>query len=274
MSFTVSALYIYPVKSLGGFNVTEALVTARGFQHDRRWMLVDKDGKFITQRKLPVMALLQTAITTEGLFVYHKQTPEKNISIPFLSSPAGIRKVQVWNDECLAWRYEDDTISDWFSEMLAMECELVYMPDETSRLVDTGYAKKQEITSFADAFPFLIIGQSSLDELNAKLPEPLPMDRFRPNIVFTSGFPHEEDNWKHFTINEIDFYGVKTCARCVITTIDQQTSIPGREPLKTLASYRAVGNKVKFGMNLLHKGKGIIRTKDIIEIKDQSNLKT
>ncbi len=257
---TVSDIYIYPVKSLGGFSVAAAEVTPTGFKHDRRWMLVDAEGKFLTQRQLPSMALLQTAITAEGLYIYDKQYPEKNITIPFLSAPAGIKQVKVWDDICEAWHYDDITINSWFSEMLETKCELVYMPDNTKRMVDKAYAMNQEITSFSDGYPFLIIGQSSLDELNSKLAEPLSIDRFRPNIVFTSGIPHIEDDWNHFTINKIDFYGVKTCSRCMVTTIDQQTSIAGKEPLRTLASYRSVNNKIKFGMNLLHKGGGIIKT--------------
>ena len=140
------------------------------------------------------------------------------------------------------------------------------MPDDTKRMVDTAYAKNNEITSFSDGYPFLIIGQSSLDELNSKLSEPLAINRFRPNIVFTSGEPHIEDSWKHITINGVDFYGVKTCARCQVTTIDQQTAVAGKEPLKTLASYRAADGKVKFGMNLLHKGEGVIKVGETITV--------
>jgi uncharacterized protein len=263
--FTVSDIYIYPIKSLGGFSVTEAKVTATGFQHDRRWMLVDKDGTFITQRQIPVMALLQTTIKTEGLYVYHKLYPEKNITIPFLSAPITIKQVKIWDDICDAWSHAV-AISSWFSEILGTECELVYMPDDTKRMVDTDYAKNNEITSFSDGYPFLIIGQSSLNELNSKLAEPLVINRFRPNIVFTSGTPHIEDNWEHITINGIDFFGVKTCARCMITTIDQQTAVAGKEPLKTLAAYRSVNNKIKFGMNLLHKGEGVIKVGETINV--------
>ena len=256
--YTVSALYIYPIKSLGGFSVTEANVSPTGFEYDRRWMLVDKDGKFMTQRQVHSMALLQTAITPDGLYIYHKQSPDKNIMVPFLPNSLEKRKVKVWNDECEAWMY-DAAINNWFSEILETACELVYMPDYTNRMVDREYAKNNEITSFSDGYPFLIIGQSSLDELNNKLSEPLTIDRFRPNIVFTSGEPHIEDNWSHFTINEIDFFGVKTCGRCVVTTIDQQTMVSGKEPLRTLATYRSINGKVKFGMNLLHKGTGSIK---------------
>jgi len=130
--FTVSALYIYPVKSLGGFSVTTAEVTAKGFKHDRRWMLVDTAGKFFTQRELPSMALLQTAITDEGLYIYQKDNPDKNITIPFLSEPGGIKQVKVWDDICDAWSY-DTTINAWFTEQLETTCELVYMPDDVMR---------------------------------------------------------------------------------------------------------------------------------------------
>ena len=263
--FIVSDIYIYPIKSLGGFRVTEAVVTEKGFQHDRRWMLVDKDAKFMTQRHVASMALLQTAITPEGIYVYHKQHPEKSITIPFLSSPADSKQVKVWDDICDAWCYAA-AVNFWFSEILETECELVYMPDDTKRMVDTDYAKSNEITSFSDGYPFLIIGQSSLDELNSKLAEPLPINRFRPNIVFTSGKPHVEDSWEHITINGIDFYGVKTCGRCIVTNIDQQTAVTGKEPLKTLAAYRTINNKVKFGMNLLHKGTGVIKVGEAIAI--------
>ena len=265
----VSALYIYPVKSLGGFSVAEARITATGFEHDRRWMLVDSDGKFITQRQLPAMALLQTAITANGIYVYHKHFPDTNITIPFLSSPAAIKKVQIFDDYCDAWCYPEAAVNNWFSAILNTDCELVYMPDDTQRLVDTVYAKNNEITSFSDGYPILIIGQASLDLLNSKLTEPLPMERFRPNIVFTGGTPNIEDSWKQFRINEIDFSGVKTSARCIIPTINQETAEAGKEPLRTLATYRSVDNKIKFGMNLLHKGLGSVKVGDMILVHEQ-----
>ena len=264
--FNVSDIFIYPVKSLGGFRVAEAKVTATGFEHDRRWMLVDKQDKFMTQRILPAMALLQTGITASGLYIYHKHFPEKNITIPFLSSTNCTKKVQVWEDICDAWCYDDVEMDAWFTEMLGIECELVYMPDNTKRLVDTQFANDSEVTSFSDGYPFLIIGQSSLDELNSKLENTMTMDRFRPNIVFAGGAPHAEDNWQHFSISEIDFFGVKTCSRCVVTTINQQTSAGGKEPLTTLATYRLVNKKIKFGMNLLHKGEGLVKTGDTIKV--------
>ncbi len=264
--FFVSELYIYPVKSLGGYSVAEAKVTATGFEHDRRWMLVDRNGMFMTQRNHGYMALLQTAIIPGGLYIAHKHFPEKNITIPFITSGHCTKKVQVWNDNCDAWCYDDPAMDAWFNEMLGVDCELVYMPDTTHRIVEAPYAKNNEITSFSDAYPFLIIGQSSLDELNSKLEIPIPMDRFRPNIVFTEATPFVEDSWEHFTISTIDFFGVKTCSRCVVTTINQETAVSSKEPLRTLATYRAVNKKIKFGMNLLHNGNGTVKVGQEIKV--------
>lgn len=257
--YSVSGLFIYPVKSLGGISVTEAKVTATGFEYDRRWMLVDRNGKFLTQRKIPSMTLLQVAIIQEGLYISHKHFPEKNITVPFITSGHCTKRVQVWNDSCDAWCYDSPVMDAWFNEMLGVDCELVYMPDTTKRTVEQPYARNNEITSFSDAYPFLIIGQSSLDELNNKLEESVAINRFRPNIFFSAGAPFIEDGWEHFTINTVEFFGVKPCARCSIPTINPDTGVAGKEPIKTLATYRTENNKIKFGMNLLHRGNGVIK---------------
>ncbi len=147
-----------------------------------------------------------------------------------------------------------------------MQCRLVYMPDATNRRVDKAYASYDEITSFSDAYPISLIGQLSLDDLNTRLQEPVPINRFRPNIVFTGGEPFEEDTMEEFSINDIKFSGVKLCARCVVTTINQDDGEKGNEPLKTLATYRMRNNKIYFGHNLLHKGSGVISVGDELEI--------
>lgn len=266
--FIVSQLFIYPVKSLGGIEVFSAMLTERGFQHDRRWMLVDAQNCFISQRELPELALLQVSIIDEGLKVTHKHNKEETI-IPFEPQMNDHVFVTIWDDVCMA-QLVSETLNEWFTRILSFPCKLVYMPDNTRRKVDLNYALNNEITSFADGYPLLIIGQSSLDELNKKLTEPLPIERFRPNIVFTGGAPNEEDILEHFTINEINFYGVKPCARCVIPTIDQQTAEKGKEPLKTLATYRLKNNNVYFGQNLLHNGSGEIKVGDVIDVRKRS----
>lgn len=259
----VSELFIYPIKSLGGIAVSSAEVTDRGFHFDRRWMLVDADGEFMTQRSFPGMALLQAELETDHLLVTHKKSGNV-LQIPF-EPTAETRIVQVWSDRCRAQMVSNEA-NEWFSDMLGTSCTLVYMPDTTKRRVDGRYAFNKEITSFSDAYPFLLIGQSSLDDLNNRLDEPLPINRFRPNIVFTGGQAFEEDTWGHFAINNIHFYGVKLCARCVITTINQAEGTGGKEPLKTLAAYRTFRKKIYFGQNLLHNGQGTLRIGDEIEI--------
>jgi uncharacterized protein YcbX len=258
----VSQLFIYPVKSLGGIALDVATVTDRGLQHDRRWLLIDDQHRFLTQREHPVMALFKLSITPTGIGVDFKGDP---FTIPFQPQTNTTHQVQIWNDTCIATVVSEEA-DNWFSERMGFPCQLVYMPDNTHRKVEAPYAKNNEIVSFADGYPFLIIGQASLDELNGRLEKPVPMNRFRPNIVFTGGTPYQEDNMQHFVIGDIHFYGVKPCGRCIMTTIDQQTATKGQEPLRTLASYRTAHKKVLFGQNLLHTGQGLIRTGDSLEI--------
>ncbi|OLY93344.1 hypothetical protein SAMN05444008_107149 [Cnuella takakiae] len=252
----VSALYIYPIKSLGGFAVDQALVTDRGLQHDRRWMLVDKAGNFLSQRSLPAMALLQTALTGGGIQVTHKQS-KAQILLPFVPQTNNTLAVTVWDNRCIGIEVSPEA-STWFSEQLALECRLVYMPDEAPIAVETAYAHNGEVTSFSDGYPFLLISQASLDDLNNRLEQPVPMNRFRPNIVVSGSEPYAEDGWQHFQINGLNFFGVKLCGRCVVTTINQDNLAMSKEPLKTLSTYRQAGNKIMFGQNLLHSGSGTI----------------
>jgi uncharacterized protein YcbX len=260
---TISALYIYPIKSLGGISLTTAAVTDRGFQYDRRWMLVDEQHRFLTQREHPQMALLKVSLADEGLQVSH---PVKGtVQIPFEQPAAASQDVIIWQDTC-AGVYVSPELDRWFSEATGIKCRLVYMPESTRRQVDMTYAPEGFITSFADAYPFLLIGQASLDDLNSRLAEQLPMNRFRPNIVFTGGRPYEEDLIRHFNAAGINFYGVKLCSRCVLTTVDQQTAKKGKEPLKTLATYRSKNNKILFGQNLIHEGAGVLSVGDTMSV--------
>jgi len=248
---------------MGGISLDSARVTDRGFEHDRRWMLVDGDNKFISQRTFPHLALFHVSIQDGSLLVHYKPTGE-NIPVPFGHSAKTI-DVKVWDDECRSFEVSKH-LNEWFSRLLQMKCELVYMPHETKRSVDDQYAGGNDITGFSDGYPFMMIGQSSLDDLNSRLEIKLPINRFRPNIVFTGGVPFQEDNMDTFTINHIHFKGAERCSRCVVTTIDQELATKGKEPLKTLATYRSAGNKIYFGKNLLYRGEGYIRLGDRIEV--------
>lgn len=260
----VSQLYIYPVKSLGGIALDTATVTDRGFQYDRRWMLVDLNNQFISQREVHHMALLKLKITDSGIQVNHSAKKEF-YTIPFEPVKNDFAEVTIWDDTCTG-QFVSDEADRWFSDVLQVRCRLVYMPDDTHRFTDQRYTSEASITSFSDAYPFLMIGQSSLDNLNSRLAESLPMSRFRPNIVFSGGIPYQEDMMHTFTIGNITFYGVKLCARCVMTTIDQETAISGKEPLKTLARYRSKDHKIMFGQNLTHHGLGEIKIGDKIDV--------
>jgi len=267
MMLNVSQLFIYPVKSLGGISLDKAEITDRGFRYDRRWLLVNEHNEFMTQREFPQMCLLQPSITESGIKINHKKNLVEYF-LPFEGEESDEIIVQIWNDYCRA-RLVSEPANEWFSQMLSVRCRIVYMPEETKRKVDDNYAKNQEVNSFSDAFPFLIIGEKSLEDLNKKLTIPVPMNRFRPNIVFSGGDAHEEDLMKHFTINNVNFYGVKPCARCPIPTVDQETATQAKEPIKTLADYRTHNNKVFFGQNLLHKGAGTIKVGDEVIIKEK-----
>jgi uncharacterized protein YcbX len=261
----VSELFIYPIKSLGGIAVSSANISDKGFDFDRRWMLVDENNRFLTQREVPSMALLQTELAAEGLKVHHKKNSNSSINIPALPATGEVVAVEIFEDRCAAI-FVSKIADEWFSQMLSIKCRLVYMPDSTKRLVDKKYAHNNEVTSFSDGYPILIIGQSSLDDLNKRLADPLPINRFRPNIVFTGGVPYEEDIMMHFVINSVDFFGVKMCARCTITTVNQGDASKSAEPLRTLAFYRQKNNKIYFGQNLLYRNTGSIHVGDTITV--------
>ena len=268
---TLSQIWIYPIKSLGGISLQSAVPERRGLRYDRRWMLVDENGRFVSQREIPQMALLSTAIDASNLSVFWKNDPSKKIDIPLQINPLELPKLQVevWSDR-MAARVLPDAFNTWFSENLGQNLRLVYMPDTTRRRADGRYAPAGHHVSFADGFPYLIVGQASLDELNRRLEQPLPMNRFRPNFVFTGGDPFEEDDWSAFSIDQQAFLGVKPCARCSITTTDQETAERAVEPLKTLATFRKSGNRILFGQNVVWLGAeaGLVQVGDAIVLPE------
>jgi len=264
----VSQLFIYPIKSLSGIARQTVEITGTGFKHDRRWMLVDEKHVFISQRTHPQMVLLHTAETDTGFTVSKYNDDTLSINIPFSITLVKNIKVTIWDDVCDAIEVSDRH-NEWFSEMLNIKCKLVYMPDDSKRMVDKQYARNGEITSFSDGYPMLMISEASLENLNSKLKHTLPINRFRPNIVFTGGYAHIEDEMAAFAIDGINFLGVKPCSRCVITTINQRTAAKGTEPLTTLSRYRLKNNKIYFGQNVLHQQNGVIHVGDEIKIVKQ-----
>jgi uncharacterized protein YcbX len=246
---TLTEIWIYPIKSLAGIRLQKANVKQKGLEHDRRFMLVDEAGRFLTQREHSNMALFNVAIDND-LLTIESRTSRQTLTIDLEPNVGEALPVQIWEDEVEAWEV-NPVFSNWFSNELQIKCKLVYFPESNRRDVDPEYAHAKEQVSLADGYPCLIIGQSSLDDLNSRLEVPLPMKRFRPNFVFTGGQPFEEDEWKNFKIGKNRFAGVKLCARCVLTTVDPETGIKGKEPLATLATFRKRDNKILFGQNLI-----------------------
>jgi uncharacterized protein YcbX len=266
-NYYLSELHIYPIKSLGGISLQQSDIIETGLKHDRRWMLIDAEGTFVSQRKYFELAMLQVHLQGETLTVTHKRDPSTTISFSLEESTGSAIDVSIWDDYTTGLEVSIK-VSKWFSEYMQMPVRLVQMPAAARRLVDPRYAEENDIVSFADGYPCLMIGQASLDGLNEKLAEPVRMDRFRPNFVFTGGKAHIEDSFGSFYLGEVLFSAVKPCARCVLTTINQQTGEKGQEPLKTLAGYRTLNHKVMFGQNLIHQGSGIIRLGDQIRIRE------
>lgn len=266
----LSEINIYPIKSLAGISVHVAHVEDRGLAFDRRWMLIDEKRQFITQREFPVMATINVAISDGRLYAQHGGL--RQLEIPAKPTSDERVTVKIWSSSVKARPYESD-VNRWFSEILGTPCRLVLMPEETKRKVNPLYAVRrfQDTVSFADGYPFLLIGESSLADLNSRLETPLPMNRFRPNLVVSGGEAFAEDRWKKIRVGETTFHVVKPCARCVITTVDQtRGEKDGNEPLKTLATYRNKNGKVLFGQNLIAEtAGGTIRVGDVIDVLER-----
>jgi uncharacterized protein YcbX len=262
----VSEIWIYPVKSLSGISLSTAQVQAKGLQYDRRWMLVDENGVFITQRTCPQLALFDVALNESYLCVTYRPNPIKRIEIPFQPVSNQLISVSVWDSHFISARSVSDGADRWFSELLEKKVFFVYMPEDSKRAVNPKYGQEGDVVSFADGYPYLLISQASLNDLNARLTDPVPMNRFRPNFVIEGCNPFAEDSWSAIRMGSLPFDIVKPCSRCVMVTIDQETILKNPEPLKILSSYRKIGHKVMFGQNLISRQTGNVSVGDPVEI--------
>lgn len=254
----ISALTVYPIKACRGIDLPRARVVERGFEFDRRYMIVDADGEFVTQRTHKELALVTTALSGDG---FELGAPGlEPLWLPRRHDGGARVRASVWGHEGVGALHEQG--SEWLSVYLRGPYRLVYMPDDHERPVNPARSRPGDIVSFADAYPFLVISEASLAELNRRLPRPLGMRRFRPNIVISGASPFAEDGFARVRMGSISFRGPKRCDRCVVTTIDPETGQAGPEPLKTLASFRKEDGKVWFGMNLIHDGLGELAVGD------------
>lgn len=258
----VTELAVYPVKSFAQISLTSARVESFGLQHDRRWMVVDHNGKFITQRQQSRMCLVQPELIENGVRLSVPGMP----SIDILKPQSTERfQVTVWHDHCNVLDAGDEAAA-WLSQFLDIDCRLVYFPDDEVRTVDQTYAKPSDKTAFSDGFPLLLISQASLDDLNSRMQTPIPMVRFRPNLVVNGCGAFAEDKWRRLRIGDVTYRVAKPCSRCVIPSIDIQTAERGAEPTRTLLAYRKRDNKIYFGQNVIADGMGEIQVGMPVEI--------
>jgi uncharacterized protein YcbX len=255
-SIQVSAITCYPIKSCAGISLSSASIGPRGIVHDREWMVITPDNCFLTQRERPCLALIHPEVAPDGS-VMLRAAGQEPLLVP-VRRQGHERCVAIWDDTCVAID-QGEKAATWLSAFLGLSCRLVHMADDFIRPVDPEYARRaSDQVGFADGYPFLLISEASLTDLNSRLTTPLPMNRFRPNIVLSGCAPYVEDTWQRIRIDSIEFAVVKPCARCVITTTDQKTASIGKEPLKTLATYRNSRRGVLFGQNLIHASTGTI----------------
>jgi uncharacterized protein YcbX len=266
-AITLSGILIYPIKSLGGISLPAAELTPRGLRHDRRWLIVDARNRFLTQREHAEMALLAVEPAYNGFLLRHRQRPDLlPLYIPFEAQPDKTLFVTIWDDMVWAWRGTPEADA-WLTEALGQPCKLVYMSDMVRREVEPDKPELNPagtVVSFADGYPYLLATEESLAKLNAQLAEPVPMDRFRPNLVVSGPLADAEMEWTAFDIAGQPFRSVRGCGRCVVTTIDQATAQKdaASEPLRTLATYRKPDRKVLFGQNVTGPATGSIKVGD------------
>ncbi|WP_133479710.1 MOSC domain-containing protein [Cognatilysobacter segetis] len=262
----VASLHLHPLKSCAQLDVGTLDITARGPAGDRRWLVVDADDRFVTARQRAEMVGIHALPVEDGLWLDARGHPPVHVPLPAPDAPR--RRVTIWRDEVNA-ADAGAAAADWLTRYLGTPARLVHMDAAAHRAVDPDFGRPGDEVAFADAYPLMVISQAALDALNARLPSPVPMARFRPNIVVGGSLAHAEDGWTRVRIGEVEFEAVKPCTRCVFTTVDPATMTrdPDGEPLRTLATYRrappgARVSGVTFGMNLVPRSAGTVRRGD------------
>jgi len=263
----VSQLLVYPLKGCRGVPVPVAEPDARGLSGDRRWMVVDEAGRFLSQRTEPRLALVRAMLDAGGLVLEAPGMPPLAVS---RRVEAPLRQVTVWDDSGQA-RDGGAEASRWLTGHLGRPAALVQLDEGFERTASPEYAPGVPL-AFNDAYPVLIIGEGSLAELNRRMERPLPMDRFRPNLVVSGSEPFAEDGWRRIRVGTAVLRLVKPCVRCVATTVDQQTTDRGPEPLRTLATFRRWNGGVIFGQNTVVERPGPMRVGDLVEVLETGAL--
>ena len=270
---SVSELTIYPLKSAKGVTLDSMALSELGPECDRRWMVIDKNNNFVTQRKTPAMCLIRTELVDGELYISAEESGRCHVP------PGGVDIYQssVWGtsvngSDC------GSKAAQWISDFLDQECRIIYMHETDSRLVDPNFANNNEHVGFADGFPLLITSQASLDDFNSKLSAldsgdsktglRIGMERFRPNIVVTGNPAWAEDSWKRLTINDVEFSLVKPCSRCIMPSVNPATAKKQMQVNQTLLTHRRRGRQTYFGQNALYDRFGTINIGDAVTVID------
>ncbi|WP_342315286.1 MOSC N-terminal beta barrel domain-containing protein [Lysobacter sp. FW306-1B-D06B] len=261
---TLSELYVYPIKSCAALPLDATTVEARGLSGDRRWMIVDAGGRFITGRQFPQITLVQARPVDGGLILEAPGMPSIRVEAP---QPAAHETVEIWKAPVAAVPASEEA-SAWVARYLGTDARLVYMDESVQRPVNPVYARQGDIVSFADSFPIMLLGRGSLDLLNTKLDVPVVMTRFRPNFVVDTPTPHAEDDWARVAIGEVEFDVAKDCTRCNFVNVDPALGRKSHdgEPLKTLTGYRRFDDGVTFGRHLIARSPGVVRRGDAVTV--------
>jgi hypothetical protein len=262
---TLASIHVYPLKSCAPLPLDAASVKRRGIAHDRRWLIVDADNRFITAREHPRLTLIRATVGDDGLHLAAPEMPPLRVGIP--RADTSRITVTIWDDRVTPLP-ADARANAWISEFLGKPCTIVYMDESCVRATDPDWSAPGDEVSFADGYPLLLISQTAVDHLNERLQTPVPALRFRPNLLMEGTEPHAEDGWKRIRIGDIEFDVVKPCIRCIFTTVDFLTGAfdPSGEPLRTLIKYRRTPKGVAFGQNLIPRGDGVLRVGDPVTV--------
>jgi uncharacterized protein YcbX len=266
---SISSLLIYPLKSARGVAVTEMELDERGPVGDRRWMLVDDADTFISLREVPQLAFLEAALTLDGLRLSFPNASPIEVRTPSAGDDGTI-VASLWDDTCPV-RVAAPDASAWLSDVLGLRCRLVYQPPDSIRPLphrNRGRITGPRTLALTDGAALLVTAEASLADLNARLAVPIPMSRFRPNVVVAGTAPYEEDTWHRVAVGSVELDFARGCPRCVATTVDQATGEKGVEPLRTLSRYRRDASGVLFGQNVTHLGAGRLRVGDQVRVID------
>ena len=271
----LSAIFRYPVRSLRGQSLEQATIEPRGILGDRRWMVVDDTGRFLTRREFSRMALFDVRATPDGLLLSHPDHGTVHVGQPDAAAP--LIHARVWKD-IVPVRCADAQTGDFLTRAIGRPAQLVYQPDESRRAIDPAYADPDDETSLSDGYPLLVTALGSLAALNERLALPIGITRFRPNLVIDGVEPWAEDKWRLIRIGGATLRIVKPCSRCINTTQDELTGerFEGNDPLKTLRWMgRMTKGGIMFGQNAIPDGPGEVRVGDEIEIIEEgdSNLR-